>query len=290
MPPTLMWRPSPRSASATDSLRTVSVVMSACAARWPASAPGASSSTSFGMPASTGAIGIGMPMRPVEHTSTSVAATPRPSAASSHMRSASARPVSPVAALALPELSTTAAARPSARWRRLICTGAAVARLVVKTPAALTGARFAVATSDRSGAPEALMPQAIPAASNPSTAVTLMLHPPGPGGPSRSGSSFPLPALGPSRSGSWPESGGRETGGLGQAEHEVRGLDRLARRALHEVVDGAHREHGPGAVVVAHGDVARVRAQSGLGRRRRVDHVHEVVVGVVGARDLEQAR
>ena len=54
-------------------------------------------------------------MRPVEHTSTSAVAQPRPAAVSSHMRNASRRPCSPVAALALPELSTTAAARPSAR-------------------------------------------------------------------------------------------------------------------------------------------------------------------------------
>ena len=119
------------------------------------------------MPDSTGAIGIGIPMRPVEHTSTSVVAQPTASAVSSHMRSASARPCSPVAALALPELSTTAAARPSARWRRLICTGAAATRLVVNTPAAATGARSTVATIARSGAPDALMPQASPPASNP---------------------------------------------------------------------------------------------------------------------------
>src|SRR5262249_10586399 len=148
-------------------------------------------------------------------------------------------------------------------------TGAAQARLVVKTPAALTGSRLVVATSERSGAPDALMPLAIPAASNPSTAVTLTLHAPGPDGPSCSGSR--------------PDSRRRATGGLGEAEHEVGGLDRLARRALHEVVDRAHGEHRPGAVVVACGDVARVGAERGLGGRRRVDHLHERVVGVVGA-------
>ena len=68
-------------------------------------------------------------MSPVWHTSTSVVAQPTAWAVSSHMRSASARPGSPVAALALPELSTTAAARPSARCRRLTCTGAAATRL-----------------------------------------------------------------------------------------------------------------------------------------------------------------
>jgi hypothetical protein len=80
-----------------------------------------------------------MPISPVEHTSTSSAATPRPSAVSEHMRSASLRPGSPVAAFAFPEFNTTADARPLARWRFEICTGAACARFVVKTPAAATG-------------------------------------------------------------------------------------------------------------------------------------------------------
>ena len=89
------------------------------------------------------------------------------------MRSASRRPGSPVAALALPELRTTAAARPLARWRRLICTGAAATRLLVNTPAAETAARSEVAIIARSGFPEGLMPDASPPASKPGTAVTL---------------------------------------------------------------------------------------------------------------------
>ena len=83
------------------------------------------------------------------------------------MRSASRRPASPVAALALPELSTTAAARPSWRWMRLICTGAAATRLDVNTPVAATAAWSAVATMARSGAPDGLMPLANPPRSNP---------------------------------------------------------------------------------------------------------------------------
>ena len=121
-----------------------------------------------------GAIGSGIPMRPVEQTRTSVGATPSPFPASSHVRRASSRPRSPVAALALPELSTTAAARPSARWARVTWTGAAVARLVVNTPAALTARRSVVATIDRSGAPDGFTPHTSPPASNPGTAVTLM--------------------------------------------------------------------------------------------------------------------
>ena len=64
----------------------------------------------------------------------------------------------------------TAAAWPSARCRRLICTGAAATRLLVNTPAAVTGAPSAVATIARSGAPDSLIPDARPPAANPGTA------------------------------------------------------------------------------------------------------------------------
>ena len=80
-----------------------------------------------------------MPIRPVEQTRTSLRSQPRASAASAAVPSATSRPGSPVAALALPELRTTAAAFPAARWRRLSWTGAAATRLVVNTPAAVTG-------------------------------------------------------------------------------------------------------------------------------------------------------
>src|SRR3954452_6862114 len=95
------------------------------------------------------------------------------------MRSASSRPGSPVAALALPLLSTTADARPplASRCRLLTCTGAAVARLAVKTAAAGTGWPSAVATTARSGTPSALIPQCTPPATNPPGAVTLIGSP-----------------------------------------------------------------------------------------------------------------
>ena len=58
-----------------------------------------------------------------------------------------------MAALALPLLSTTAAARPpvAARWAREVTTGAAVILLAVNTAAAVTGRPSAVATSDEVG-------------------------------------------------------------------------------------------------------------------------------------------
>ena len=97
--------------------------------------------TRFGMPPAMGSIGSGMPIRPVEQTRTCSAGTPRPAAASAHISSASARPRRPVAALALPLLTTTADAQPplAARWSRLTWTGAAAARLEVKVAAVGTG-------------------------------------------------------------------------------------------------------------------------------------------------------
>src|SRR5438874_2595857 len=131
-------------------------------------------------PFSIAVIGNGMPMSPVEQTNTSSTAQPSSPATSAHMRSASSWPGLPVAALALPLLSTTAAARPhvAPRWARLTNTGAAVARFEVNTAAALTGDASSVATSARSGTPPALIPQCTPAATNPAAAVTLTRTPP----------------------------------------------------------------------------------------------------------------
>ena len=140
MPPMVATTPCATSTRCTVSLRTVSVVSMAVAAASPPAASALSAVASFGIPDSTGSIGIGIPISPVEQTSTSRGAQPSDSAVSSAMRSASRRPASPVAALALPELSTTAAARPSWRWMRLICTGAAATRLDVNTPVAATDA------------------------------------------------------------------------------------------------------------------------------------------------------
>ena len=69
---------------ATASFGFVSVVMMARAASAPP--PLDTCAHSFGMPASIGAIGIGIPIRPVEQTRTSAGASPRPSAVNAHMR------------------------------------------------------------------------------------------------------------------------------------------------------------------------------------------------------------
>ena len=96
-------------------------------------------------------------MRPVEHTSTSSGRHPSWAATTEHMSSASSRPCWPVAALAQPLLSTTAAARPpvAVRWASVVTTGAAVILFWVNTAAAATGFPDAVATRLRSGRPTA---------------------------------------------------------------------------------------------------------------------------------------
>ncbi len=121
------------------------------------------------MPSVMTLMGRGMPMSPVEHTSSCSADTPSPSAAMAHMASASALPWAPVAALAFPLDTMTPEAMPplAARWARLTWTGAAAARLVVKVAAVGTATPSSVATRARSSAPEALMPAARPAATNP---------------------------------------------------------------------------------------------------------------------------
>ena len=117
------------------------------------------------MPCSTASIGSGLPITPVEQTRTSAGAMPSACAAAAAIARASCMPRAPVQALALPELTTTARARPSARCSRESTTGAAARRLRVKAPAAVAGP--SQATSARSGAPEALMPQVTPAARKP---------------------------------------------------------------------------------------------------------------------------
>jgi hypothetical protein len=136
MAPTWAIVPSPSSSTSANSFVRVSVVRMASAARSPR---GPSDAASFGIPTSMGSIGNGTPINPVEHTSTSWGEHPRLSAVTSHIRRASCRPGSPVAALALPELRTTAAARPSTRCSELTWTGAACTRFVVNMAAAGTG-------------------------------------------------------------------------------------------------------------------------------------------------------
>jgi len=84
-------------------------------------------------------IGRRNPISPVEQTSMSRGSQPTASAAAAHIASASARPFSPVPALALPELTTTPAARPADTFSRskLASTGGARNLFWVKTAAVL---------------------------------------------------------------------------------------------------------------------------------------------------------
>ena len=103
---------------------------------------------------------------------------------------------------------------------RLICTGAAATRLDVNTPVAATGRVVGGGHDRQIGRARRLDA----ASARPTPALE--------------------PALGRGHTHdlalpSWHQPGERERGGLGQAEHEVGVLDRLARRALHQVVERA---------------------------------------------------
>src|SRR5262245_28444870 len=111
-------------------------------------------------------------MTPVEATSTCSARQPTRRAVSVVMSRAICSPSSPVHALAQPLLTTMARTVPPdrPRWSIETSTGAACARLVVKTAAAAAG--VSDTTSARSSALVALIPALIPAARNPFAAVT----------------------------------------------------------------------------------------------------------------------
>jgi len=119
------------------------------------------------MPRVTLAMGNATPMTPVDATRISSAAQPSVSPAVRAISRASRRPFSPVQAFAQPLLTTTARATPPERDRcsRETRTGAACARLMVKTAAAVAG--VSDTRSARSNPPLALMPALTPEARNP---------------------------------------------------------------------------------------------------------------------------
>jgi hypothetical protein len=109
-------------------------------------------------------------MTPVDATTTAGGRQSTASATRRAVSRASRTPVSPVAAFAQPALMTTARAWPLARCSRETSTGAAWARLRVKTPAA---AHVRSATTSARSSPSALMPLATAEARKPRGAVTL---------------------------------------------------------------------------------------------------------------------
>ena len=127
----------------------------------------ASSRRASAMPRMTLSVSRGLPITPVEATATRSSSTPATMAPAPCMRAASSSPRRPVAALALPELATTA--RMPVSWQRswVSRTGAASTPERVKR-AALTVSGASQTSRPRSGAPEGLSPQATPAARKPS--------------------------------------------------------------------------------------------------------------------------
>ena len=93
-------------------------------------------------------------MMPVEETATSSSLIPRDWAVSSEQRRASCRPASPVQALALPLLISTAWHNPLRMRGAETISGAACTRLVVKTAAQRAGTSEKIKA--RSGFPEDL--------------------------------------------------------------------------------------------------------------------------------------
>ncbi len=169
IPPTWKAPAAVRTATAA-SFGNGSVVMIARAALAPPVADNCE--TAAGMPRRIASILRFTPMTPVDATRTSSRAQPREEAVSATISRASFIPSGPVHAFAQPLLVMTAWATPLlvASCSSVTSTGAALARLVVNTPAALAG--VSVAIKARSGLPDALIPHANPAARNPFGAVT----------------------------------------------------------------------------------------------------------------------
>ena len=133
------------------------------------------------IPGSTAPIGIGTPITPVSATATCSVARPSAAAVRSHIASASAKPCSPVSALALPELTTAARTPPRSVTLRQTRIGAAAEALRVRTIAEAT-CSASQASRPTSVAPPPFSPQCAPPARKP--------------GASRAGSSSSTPAGG----------------------------------------------------------------------------------------------
>ena len=177
-PPTRTFRP-PHESSTAHSFLRVSLVMIASANSPRICACRRKGSDAASIPFATFAIGKGTPIRPVDATKTSSGLNPSAAAASSVIRAASFIPCSPVQALALPELTTTACALPAAARRRQSLTGAAATWLVVNNPAALAGTSDRIKPKSRFfplfepfPVPKRLMSQNSPEARKPAGAVT----------------------------------------------------------------------------------------------------------------------
>jgi hypothetical protein len=169
MPPTRKL-PAPVRTSTAASFGKGSVVMIARAADGPPSR--ASADPAAAMPAIARSRSSDTPITPVEATSACDASAPTVRAAASAIASAVTSPSGPVHALAQPLLIAIARAwPPDARSRAIDTrTGAACARLVVKTAAAEAAMSLTISATSRP--PAFLMPLATPAERNPAGAET----------------------------------------------------------------------------------------------------------------------
>ena len=126
------------------------------------------------MPASTGSIGIGMPMRPVEHTSTSLRH------AAERLGGELAHPprVAPAGlarrGVGVAGVEHDRGGAPVAQVRAAHLHRGGGDEVGREHPGRGDRRRSAVATIARSGAPDALIPHASPPATNPCAAVTLI--------------------------------------------------------------------------------------------------------------------
>src|SRR3954447_17843002 len=216
------------------------------------------------------------PITPVEATATWSSRTPPAIAAAPCMRAASSRPRRPVAALALPELTTTTRMASSRVRVWQSTTGAA------STPERVNRAALTVsgeATSNpRSSPPDGFRPQAAPAMRKPAGRSPSR-------SPTWSGRSSHRewnPVRGVPRSAcarrdprSWRAGRSCDAFSLRPAEDEVQVLDGLRGGALPQVVDRREDEHAARARVGVHGDAAEVGVAHLEHADRPVPQLHE---------------
>ena len=164
IPPTVTFLP-PTTVVTQACFGRVSVVMIAFVASSPCAAVRPSAPFASFIPARRRSMGRRRPMTPVDATRTWCGSIPSSPAVTSAERRASARPPSPVHALAQPEFARIAWMRPPLITERSYTTGAAATLLVVKSAAAAHGSSATIsATSLR---PLYFTSAATPAARNP---------------------------------------------------------------------------------------------------------------------------
>jgi hypothetical protein len=149
----------------TACLALVSVVIIALAKSRPAVEAALNLSTAFAMPAVIFLIGKGLPIMPVDATSTVCGSASIRLAVFEHILIALFIPCCPVQVFALPELTTTAETFALTRCLLQTVTAAESILLVVNTAAAFAPAGHTI--SPKSLLPDFFMPQLIPAARNP---------------------------------------------------------------------------------------------------------------------------